>query len=96
MALERRVAVPVAPADSLAAAAPAARNTRTNESMRWILPIVVLVALLGLFVASRFAYWRWAIQRSRRLAPTSFDPAPGMRAPSKRYILYRGTKRWGK
>jgi hypothetical protein len=96
--LEQRVA-PVAGADSLVSAAPAAVDTRTHESIGWVLPVIALLGLLGvlvLFAASRLAYWRWAIHRSRRQVATTFDPLSGKRAPRKRYVLYRGTRRWGR
>jgi xanthosine utilization system XapX-like protein len=61
-----------------------------------MLPVIVLLGLLGVFVVSRFAYWRWAIHRSRRQVATSFDPPSGKPAATQRYVLYRGTRRWGK
>jgi hypothetical protein len=95
---EQRVAL-VARADSLVSVAPAALDTRTHESIRWVLPVIALLGLLGvlaLFAASRLAYWRWAIRRSRRQVATTLDPLPGKRAPRKGYVLYRGTRRWGR
>jgi hypothetical protein len=73
---------PVAPAPSpQAAAAAPALEPKAHESANWVVPVLVLVGLLGSFLAIRFAYWHWAINRSRRRVV--------------RYAVYRGTGRWG-
>jgi hypothetical protein len=93
-AVEHRVAS-VSPAEPLAAAS-AAVGTRAPESTGWVLPGVLLglLAGFGLFIASRFAYWRWAIHRSRCQVDASSHAMPGSLAPNEHYALYRGTRRW--
>ena len=63
--------------------ASAAVGTRAPESTGWVLPGVLLglLAGFGLFVASRFAYWRWAIHRSRCQVDASSRQCPGASRP---------------
>jgi hypothetical protein len=79
----------VVPADP-PVATPAALATKLHRWMKWAVPVIGLVGLLVLFVVIRFAYWRWAIHRSRRQV---IDSMRGESAPKRGYALYRGRRR---
>ena len=86
----------VAPASSAVAVAPSVRATQAGDSLKWVVPVAALAGLLALVALARFAYWRWAIRRSRHHAGKGLDSLPGKPASKNPYAVYRGTRRWGK
>ena len=84
-----------ASATPAAVAAPPPRTTTASDSLKWVVPVAALAGLLALLAAIRFAYWRWAIRRSRHQVANGFDSKPGEHASKDAYPVYRGTRRWG-
>ena len=85
-----------ASATPAAVAAPPARPTNGSDSLKWVVPVVALAGLLALLVAIRFAYWRWAIRRSRHHVANGIASKTGEHASKDAYPVYRGTRRWGR
>ena len=86
----------VASATPAAVAAPLARPSNGGDSLKWVVPVVALAGLLALLVAIRFAYWRWAIRRSRHDVANGSASLTGEHASKDAYAVYRGTRRWGR